>query len=65
MVILKATRWLTPSCLSALAGVGAALLFCSPAAAEACDDQGGCPQGFVCKTHEEMACPTIACTSYG
>ena len=52
MVILKATRWLTP-CLSALAGVSAALLFCNPAAAEACDDQGACPRGFVCEAHRE------------
>jgi hypothetical protein len=63
MVILKATRWLTPVCMSALAGVGAALLFCSPAAAEACDDQGGCPQGFVCNAHESADCPPVACTS--
>jgi hypothetical protein len=65
MVILKATRWLTPSCLSALAGVGAALLFCNPAAAEACDDQGGCPQGFVCEAREDVACADYGCTSDG
>jgi hypothetical protein len=62
MVISKATRWLTP-CLSALAGMSAALLLCNPAAAEACDDQGGCPRGFVCEAHEETGCANIPCTS--